>query len=180
MATRGTPFRGVLFAGLMITTDGPKLIEYNVRFGDPETQVLMMRLESDLLAALLATADGTLDGSISAGATRQPYRRDGGRRLSGHAEKGTEIRGLDEARKVAGVEIFHAGTRRDGDRLLADGGRVLNVTALGRDRRRGAGARLRGDCQDRLARRLLPPRHRLARGGPRRLARLSPRAQLSQ
>ncbi len=132
MAKRGTPFRGVLFAGLMITTGGPKLIEYNVRFGDPETQVLMMRLESDLLAALLATADGTLDRVDlrwrDEAALTVVMAADG---YPGTPRKGTEIRGLDEARKVPGVEIFHAGTRRDGDRLLADGGRVLNVTALG-------------------------------------------------
>ncbi len=132
MAKRGTPFRGVLFAGLMITTDGPKLIEYNVRFGDPETQVLVMRLESDLLAALLATADGTLDRLDlrwrDEAALTVVMAADG---YPGTPRKGTEIRGLDAARKVPGVEIFHAGTRRDGDRLLADGGRVLNVTARG-------------------------------------------------
>ncbi len=132
MIKRGTPFQGVLFAGLMITGEGPKLIEYNVRFGDPETQAILMRLESDLLAALLATADGTLDRAdlrwrdeaaltVVMAAAGYP----------GTPKRGTEIRGLDAARKAPGVEIFHAGTRRDGARLLADGGRVLNVTALG-------------------------------------------------
>ena len=83
MAARGTPFKGVLFAGLMITADGPKLIEYNVRFGDPETQVLMMRLKSDLLPALLATADGVLETLRSALARRcRADRRDGRQRLS--------------------------------------------------------------------------------------------------
>jgi len=132
MAARGTPFKGVLFAGLMITAGGPKLIEYNVRFGDPETQVLMMRLTSDLLSAMLATADGVLDHF------NLTWREDAALTVvmaangyPGTPEKGTEIRGLDAARQGAGVEIFHAGTRRDGDRLLADGGRVLNVTALG-------------------------------------------------
>ena len=132
MAARGTPFKGVLFAGLMITADGPKLIEYNVRFGDPETQVLMMRLESDLLAALKATADGTLGG-------HEPRWRDdaaltvvlAANGYPGTPLKGTEIRGLDAARATPGVEIFHAGTRREGDKILADGGRVLNVTARG-------------------------------------------------
>ena len=130
MAKRGTPFKGVLFAGLMITSSGPQLIEYNVRFGDPETQVLMMRLKSDLLAALIATADGVLDTfnlrwsedvalTVVMAATGYP----------GTPLKGTEIRGLDAAAKIDGVEIFHAGTRRDGGRLLADGGRVLNITA---------------------------------------------------
>lgn len=132
MAKRGSPFKGVLFAGLMITADGPKLIEYNVRFGDPETQVLMMRLKSDLLTALLATADGTLDKvdvrwreevALTVVMAAKGY--------PGTPEKGTEIKGLDRAGKVDGVEIFHAGTRRDGDRFLADGGRVLNVTARG-------------------------------------------------
>ncbi len=130
MAARGTPYRGVLFAGLMITAEGPKLIEYNVRFGDPECQVMMVRLKSDLLAALLATTDGVLgnfdvrwhdDAALTVVMAAKGY--------PGQPEKGTEIRGLDEAAKVAGVEIFHAGTRRDGSRLIADGGRVLNVTA---------------------------------------------------
>jgi len=132
MGKRGTPFKGVLFAGLMINADGPKLIEYNVRFGDPETQVLMMRLNSDLLAALIATADGTLDKHVVA------WRRQAAltvvmaaRGYPGTPEKGTEILGLEGARKVPGVEIFHAGTRREGNRIVADGGRVLNVTALG-------------------------------------------------
>lgn len=133
MAVRGTPFRGVLFAGLMLTTDGPKLIEYNVRFGDPETQVLMMRLKSDLLAALLATVDGVLDSfdlrwsnevALTVVMASKGY--------PGDYAKGTEIHGLDAAGGVDGVEIFHAGTQRQGDRLLATGGRVLNVTALGR------------------------------------------------
>jgi phosphoribosylamine--glycine ligase len=132
MARRGTPFKGVLFAGLMITAEGPKLIEYNVRFGDPETQVLMMRLQSDLLAAMLATADGVLDhfdvrwrddAALTVVLAAKGY--------PGTPEKGTEIKGLDAAGSVAGVQIFHAGTRCDGARLIADGGRVLNVTALG-------------------------------------------------
>lgn len=132
MAARGTPFKGVLFAGLMITADGPKLIEYNVRFGDPETQVLMMRLQSDLLAAMLATADGVLDhfdlrwrndAALTVVLAANGY--------PGTPEKGTEIKGLEEAGTLAGVQIFHAGTKRDGERIIADGGRVLNVTALG-------------------------------------------------
>jgi phosphoribosylamine--glycine ligase len=130
MAKRGTPFKGVLFAGLMITRDGPKLIEYNVRFGDPETQVIVMRAKTDLLTALLATADGTLknidmrwsdDVALTVVMAAQGY--------PGTPLKGTEIKGLENARRIDGVEIFHAGTRCDGSRLLADGGRVLNVTA---------------------------------------------------
>jgi phosphoribosylamine---glycine ligase len=132
MAARGIPFKGVLFAGLMITAEGPKLIEYNVRFGDPETQVLMVRLKSDLLAALIATADGVLgtfdlrwhtESALTVVMAANGY--------PGTPEKGTEIKGLAAAAALPGVEIFHAGTRRDGERLRADGGRVLNVTARG-------------------------------------------------
>ncbi len=133
MKKRGAPFKGVLFAGLMITAEGPKLIEYNVRFGDPECQVLMLRLKSDLLPALLATADGGLDHfdlrwhddpalTVVMAANGYP----------GDYVRGTEIRGLEAAAKSDSVEIFHAGTMRDGDRLLANGGRVLNVTARGK------------------------------------------------
>jgi phosphoribosylamine--glycine ligase len=133
MAARGTPFKGVLYLGVMITTDGPKLYEYNVRFGDPECQVLMMRLKSDLLAALIATADGVLDTfdlrwhddpALTVVMAAKGY--------PGDYAKDTEIRGLERARAVPGVEIFHAGTRRAGDRLLATGGRVLCVTARGK------------------------------------------------
>ncbi len=133
MAERGTPYKGVLYLGVMITRDGPKLYEYNVRFGDPECQVLMMRLKSDLLAALLAATDGVLDkfdlrwhedAALTVVMAAKGY--------PGDYTKGTEIRGLEAARRVPGVEVFHAGTRRDGNRLLAVGGRVLNVTARGR------------------------------------------------
>jgi phosphoribosylamine--glycine ligase len=130
MAARGSPFQGVLFAGLMLTADGPKLIEYNVRFGDPETQVLMVRLKSDLLRALLATADGTLDEIklewLSEVALTVVMAAKG---YPGTPQTGTEIKGLDAAAATEGVDIFHAGTKRDGDRILASGGRVLNVTA---------------------------------------------------
>jgi phosphoribosylamine--glycine ligase len=130
MAKRGTPFKGVLFAGLMITQEGPKLIEYNVRFGDPECQVLMLRLKSDLLAALLATVDGVLktfdlrwheDAALTVVMASRGY--------PGAYPKGTEIRGLEQAEAVQGVEVFHAGTAREGARLIATGGRVLGVTA---------------------------------------------------
>jgi phosphoribosylamine--glycine ligase len=133
MAKRGTPFKGVLFAGLMIGAEGPKLIEYNVRFGDPETQVLMVRLKSDLLAALLATADGVLgnfdlrwreEAALTVVMAANGY--------PGPPQLGSEIKGLDAASAVEGVEIFHAGTKREGDRIFANGGRVLSVTALGR------------------------------------------------
>jgi len=133
MAARGTPYKGVLFAGLMITPEGPKLIEFNVRFGDPECQVLMMRLKSDLLPALMATVDGVLgnfdlrwhdDTALTVVMAANGY--------PGTPAKASEIRGLEETAKVPGVEIFHAGTRRDGTRIVSNGGRVLNVTARGR------------------------------------------------
>ncbi|MDX2202833.1 MAG: phosphoribosylamine--glycine ligase [Hyphomicrobiaceae bacterium] len=133
MAKRGTPFKGVLFLGVMITSSGPKLYEYNVRFGDPECQTLMMRLKSDLLAALLATVDGRLEGcdlawhdevALCVVLAAKGY--------PGDYARGSEIKGLEAARTVPGVEIFHAGTTREGDRILANGGRVLNVAARGR------------------------------------------------
>ncbi|MHA7774260.1 phosphoribosylamine--glycine ligase [Roseibium sp. M-1] len=131
LARRGTPFKGVLYAGLMLTKDGPKLIEYNTRFGDPECQVLMMRLKSDLLELLLASAEGRLSQmtaewrdevalTVVMAANGYP----------GSYEKGTEIRGLDTAPRDD-LAVFHAGTRQDGTRILANGGRVLNVTAVG-------------------------------------------------
>jgi len=138
LRARGTPFQGVLFAGLMITAKGPQLIEYNVRFGDPECQVLMMRLRSDLLAAFLATADGVLDSfslrwsddpALTIVMASQGYPGDYG--------KGSEIAGLDRAAAHDGVMVFHAGTKREstgdgGSRIVANGGRVLNVTATGK------------------------------------------------
>jgi phosphoribosylamine--glycine ligase len=133
MKARGTPFMGVLYAGLMLTAEGPKLIEYNVRFGDPEAQVLMPRLTSDLVPALIAACDGRLkdvslswsdDAALTVVMATKGY--------PGAYPRGSEIRGLAEAEALDGVLVFHAGTQRDGARLLADGGRVLNVTATGR------------------------------------------------
>jgi phosphoribosylamine--glycine ligase len=137
MKAMGAPYKGVLFAGLMITKDGPQLIEYNVRFGDPETQVLMLRLMSDLVPALLAARDGQLknfdlrwfsDAALTVVMAAKGY--------PGNYKKGTPIDGLDAAAQVEGVEIFHAGTiagtGADGDRILANGGRVLNVSARGK------------------------------------------------
>ncbi len=132
MADEGAAYRGVLYAGLMLTNDGPKLIEFNVRFGDPECQVLMPSLMSDFFPLVLAGANGTLDQkevrwrpvhtmTVVMAANGYP----------GSYEKGTDIRGLDVAEAVDGVTIFHAGTTRDGDRVMAAGGRVLNVTAEG-------------------------------------------------
>src|SRR5665648_825265 len=134
MTARGTPFKGVLYAGLMIEDGRAKLIEYNVRFGDPEAQVLAMRLKSDLLPALIATAQGTLgghcldwhdDAALCVVMAAKGY--------PGDYKKGTEIKGLEAAGAEPDVEIFHAGTKRESDRVLANGGRVLGVTARGQD-----------------------------------------------
>jgi phosphoribosylamine--glycine ligase len=133
LAAMGAPYKGVLFAGLMISKDGPQLIEYNVRFGDPECQVMMLRMMSDLVPALLAARDGQLknfdlrwyaDAALTVVMAAKGY--------PGSYAKGTRIEGLDEAAQVEGVEIFHAGTKADGDRILANGGRVLNVCARGK------------------------------------------------
>jgi phosphoribosylamine--glycine ligase len=132
MNAKGMPFKGVLFAGLMITDQGPKLIEYNVRFGDPECQVLMLRMMSDILPALLASADGQLknfdlrwfpDPALTVVMATKGYPGDYG--------KGTRIEGLDEAARIEGVEIFHAGTMAKDGQVLANGGRVLNICASG-------------------------------------------------
>ena len=132
-AADGRPYKGVLYAGLMITEKGPELIEYNVRFGDPECQPMMMRLKSDALEMLLACVEGrldeiTLDWREDAALT-VVMATDG---YPGAYAKGSEIKGLDKAGRLKDVEIFHAGTREDDGRTLADGGRVLNVTALGK------------------------------------------------
>ena len=130
MKARGMPFRGVLYAGVMLTADGPKLFEYNVRFGDPECQVLMMRMMSDLVPAMLAACDGQLkhfdlrwfaDPALTVVMATKGY--------PGAYGKGSLIKGLDEAAKAEGVEIFHAGTLADGEKILANGGRVLNIAA---------------------------------------------------
>ena len=128
----GHPYVGVLYAGLILTKDGPKLIEYNARFGDPETQVLMLRLRDDLLTLLLATVDGTLD-KVSV-RWRNEFALTvvmAARGYPGNYVKGTEIRGLDQD-FGKDVEVFHAGTSLKGGKLVANGGRVLNVTALGK------------------------------------------------
>ena len=133
MKAMGAPYKGVMFAGLMITAAGPKLIEYNARFGDPETQVLMLRLMSDLVPALIASRDGQLktfdlrwypDAALTVVMAAKGY--------PGNYERGSVIEGLDAAAAVEGVEIFHAGTASEGGKVLANGGRVLNVSALGK------------------------------------------------
>jgi phosphoribosylamine--glycine ligase len=135
MARRGTPFRGILFAGLMLTADGPKLIEFNVRFGDPECQVLLPKLRSDLLPALLAACDGELrdfdlrwqeGASIGVVMAARGYPEE--------PERGSAIRGLAHAAALPNVQIFHAGTSADADGTIrAAGGRVLTVCATGAD-----------------------------------------------
>ncbi len=133
MAKRGTPFKGVLFAGLMITENGPKLIEYNTRFGDPECEVLMPRLKSDLLAALLATIEGRLKPSdlvwSDEAALTVVYAAKG---YPAKPETGTVIGSLEKAASVEGVTVFHAGTKqREDSSLVSNGGRVLAVTGMG-------------------------------------------------
>jgi phosphoribosylamine--glycine ligase len=133
LSAMGTPYKGVLYAGVMVTAQGPKLVEYNARFGDPECQVLVMRMRSDILPALIACADGQLknfslrwidDVALTVIMATKGYPGDYG--------KGSEIRGLNAAAAIEGVEIFHAGTKADGDRILASGGRVLNICATGK------------------------------------------------
>jgi phosphoribosylamine--glycine ligase len=132
LSDMGHPYVGVLYAGLILTRDGPKLIEYNARFGDPETQVLMMRLKDDLVTLLLACCDGTLDRmsvrwrsdvALTVVMCAEGY--------PGDAIKGSEIKGLDQdfGREI---EVFHAGTAAKNGKIIAAGGRVLNVTALGK------------------------------------------------
>jgi len=133
MKSRSTPFRGVLYAGVMLTEQGPKLFEYNVRFGDPECQVLMLRMMSDIVPAFLAACDGELrhfglrwyaEPALTVVMAAKGY--------PGDYQKGTRIDGLDAAAKIDGVEIFHAGTVAKGDTILANGGRVLNLCAIGK------------------------------------------------
>jgi phosphoribosylamine--glycine ligase len=131
MVKEGMPYKGVLFAGLMLTKTGPKLLEYNARFGDPETQVLMMRLKSDLVPALMACAKGGLskvdivfvpEAAVCVVMAASGY--------PGDVVKGTVIGGLEKAAQIPGVKVFHAGTQEEAGRVIATGGRVLGVTAL--------------------------------------------------
>ena len=132
MAAEGMPYQGVLYAGLMITSDGPQLIEYNCRFGDPECQVLMMRLKDDIVTLMVAACDGTIDkvsvrwhdeAALCVVMAAEGY--------PGSVEKGSEIKGLGVAAEPSDVEIFHAGTRQVEKMIQANGGRVLNICALG-------------------------------------------------
>lgn len=133
LAAEGTPYIGVLFAGLMLTSEGPKLIEYNARFGDPECQVLMMRYTGDLAALLYAAATGAIARATSP-AFASDYALTVVMAANGYPvrpEKGGAIHGIADA-EAGGGRVFHAGTARSGDAIVAAGGRVLNVTATGR------------------------------------------------
>jgi len=131
MAAEGTPYRGVLYAGLMITREGPKVVEFNVRFGDPETQAVLPRLDSDIVPILLACADGTLEHVSIACSPRSCVTvviASGG--YPGGYEKGKIISGIHDAQQDPDVTVFHAGTALEGEHFVTAGGRVLNVTAL--------------------------------------------------
>ena len=132
MNRNGTPYRGVLYAGLMITAAGPRVLEFNVRFGDPETQPILMRLKSDLLEVMLAVCDGTLDEVTLQWDPRPAVcvvMASAG--YPDNYEKGKIITGLDEAEKIGDVIVFHAGTASKNGDIVTAGGRVLGVTALG-------------------------------------------------
>jgi phosphoribosylamine--glycine ligase len=132
MNRSGAPYKGVLYAGLMITAGGPRVLEFNVRFGDPETQPILMRLKSDLLEVLLAVCDGTLDQvklewdprpAVCVVMASGGYPKD--------YQKGKKITGLEEAGQLEDVVVFHAGTKEQNGQIVTSGGRVLGVTALG-------------------------------------------------
>ena len=132
LVREGIEYKGVLYAGLMLTTSGPRVLEFNCRFGDPETQPLMMRLQSDLLEVMLAVAEGRLDQvtlkwdprpALCVVATSKGY--------PGKYPTGISITGIEKASSIPDVKVFHAGTRFEGNRIVTDGGRVLGVTALG-------------------------------------------------
>jgi phosphoribosylamine---glycine ligase len=133
MAAMGVPYKGVLFAGLMICADGPRLIEYNVRFGDPEAQAMLPRLEEDLLALLLACVEELPERPARLSAKTALSVVFAAKGYPGAPVRGSEIRGIERAEAMPFVSITHAGTKLQGQQLLADGGRVLNVTGVGAD-----------------------------------------------
>jgi phosphoribosylamine--glycine ligase len=133
MNRNGTPYKGVLYAGLMVTAGGPRVLEFNVRFGDPETQPILMRLKSDLLDVLLAVCNGTLERANLKWDPRPAVcvvMASGG--YPGDYQKGQKITGIKEANQLKDVVVFHAGTKQVNGDIVTDGGRVLGVTALGR------------------------------------------------
>jgi len=134
LSEEGLPYKGFLYFGLMLTADGPQVLEYNCRLGDPETQPLMMRMNFDLAVALDAVASRKLAGCKSAwkpGASACVVMTSGG--YPGPFETGKKIEGLDEAAAMPDVAVFQAGTKRHGDSIVTSGGRVLGVTARGGD-----------------------------------------------
>jgi phosphoribosylamine--glycine ligase len=140
MAAEGRPYRGILYGGLVLTPEGPKVLEFNCRFGDPEAQAVLPRLETDLVDLLEAVCDGRLAAARPRWSDRPcvcVVMASGG--YPGAYEKGKPIRGLEAARAMKDVIVFHAATRRSGEELVTDGGRVLGVTALGDDFRRARG-----------------------------------------
>jgi phosphoribosylamine--glycine ligase len=132
MNRNGTPYRGILYAGLMMTSGGPRVLEFNVRFGDPETQPILMRLKSDLLEVFLAVCDGRLNEITLTWDPRPAVcvvMASGG--YPGDYEKGKVITGIDQAESLQEVKVFHAGTTVQNDHIVTNGGRVLGVTAMG-------------------------------------------------
>jgi phosphoribosylamine---glycine ligase len=132
LARRGTPFAGLLYAGLMLTDDGPRVLEFNCRFGDPETQSILPRLEGDLLEALHGAALGRLDTDLAAGNNAAVTVVLAAGNYPEGGDAGTPITGIDDA-EAGGALVFHAGTARRGETLMTNGGRILNVTATGDD-----------------------------------------------
>ena len=134
LARRGVVFRGCLYAGLMLTDHGPSVLEFNARWGDPETQALVPRLDGDLLDALRRCAEGTLHRAsldVSGQACASVVLAAGG--YPDAPEQGAEITGVEQAARLSGATVFHAGTALEGGRLVVSGGRVLNVSAVGAD-----------------------------------------------
>ena len=132
MQRNGTPFKGVLYAGLMITSEGPMALEFNVRFGDPETQAILPRMKSDIVELMLASCEGRLDEIELEWDKRScvcVVISSGG--YPGEYETGKEISGLEDAGKVKDTVVFHAGTKKEKDKIVTSGGRVLGVTSLG-------------------------------------------------
>ncbi|MGZ4310032.1 MAG: phosphoribosylamine--glycine ligase [Gaiellaceae bacterium] len=160
LARRGAPFSGLLYAGLMLTDDGPRVLEFNCRFGDPETQSILPRLEGDLLTALASAAAGRLDGELGVSDRAAVTVVLASGDYPERGDSGTTIGGLEEA-EAGGALVFHAGTARHDGRLVTNGGRILNVTALGDDL--GSARALAYDAVDRISFAGMRFRHDIAR-----------------